>query len=656
MAARPTHGGMPPASGPLPMAALRQAGAHFRAGRFREAVEIYRDVIRRQPRVPDLHNNLGVALKAAGELKEAVPCFRRAVRLKPDYAVAHANLAGCLEALGRPVEALEHRVDAWRIDPGDLEQRDALVTALRRCPFDRPNAAARSALAALHEHPELDKQGLAGATVRLWRSNPSIAKALQAARRFYPPRSAEKPRGIKPLGDFLADPLLIAALGWSVATDPDLEAEIIHSRRGWLEELLEDRLRKIDPGWLPALALQARITEWVWPETPEETEALGRLDAETDREVESREPNRTRALIRALYRPLETDPAAAVLRTEASKLPYPETMPDGQRESDWALLLRRSFLHPHEESRVAGEVRTLTPIADDVSARVRTQYEENPYPRWLSVDRRPPRSLEAHLARVLPGAPIGPLGTAPPSILVAGCGTGRHAIQTAVRYAGCQVTAVDLSSASLAYAKRMARELGIGNIAFYQGDILALGRIPARFELIECSGVLHHLADPMAGWRVLRGLLAPGGLMRLAFYSSRARGCFDAVRAADPGPPASLKQRVLAVRQAVFDLPEGHPAQALLRTADFYATSGVRDALLHAQERTVDLSWLDQAIAALDLRFLGFELPDPSWLVAYRRRRPEDAAGLDLRAWDSVETENPSMFLGMYQFWVRAED
>src|SRR3546814_8713734 len=101
----------PPAAPDLGTAldALQHAGALFRSGHFLDAAAIYRDVIRRRPRLPDVHNNLGVALKAAGHVKDAVPCFRRALRLKPDYVSAHVNLAAALEALGRPQDALEHR-------------------------------------------------------------------------------------------------------------------------------------------------------------------------------------------------------------------------------------------------------------------------------------------------------------------------------------------------------------------------------------------------------------------------------------------------------------------------------------------------------------------------------------------------------------------
>ena len=110
-----------------------------------------------------------------------------------------------------------------------------------------------------------------------------------------------------------------------------------------------------------------------------------------------------------------------------------------------------------------------------------------------------------------------------PEILIAGCGTGQHSIETASRFADCRVTAVDLSSASLAYAQRKTNELGITNINYLQADILDLSRLDKKFDIIECAGVLHHMDDPMAGWGILTDLLRPKGLMNVGLYSELAR-------------------------------------------------------------------------------------------------------------------------------------
>ena len=83
--------------------------------------------------------------------------------------------------------------------------------------------------------------------------------------------------------------------------------------------------------------------------------------------------------------------------------------------------------------------------------------------------------------------------------------------------------AVDLSLTSLCFAQRQTRALGLTNIDYAQADILRLPSIGRMFDMIDATGVLHHLADPFAGWRALLSMLRPGGLMSLGLYSEIAR-------------------------------------------------------------------------------------------------------------------------------------
>jgi 2-polyprenyl-3-methyl-5-hydroxy-6-metoxy-1,4-benzoquinol methylase len=57
------------------------------------------------------------------------------------------------------------------------------------------------------------------------------------------------------------------------------------------------------------------------------------------------------------------------------------------------------------------------------------------------------------------------------------------------------------------YARLMTRVLAVQNLEYAQADILKLGTVDRRFDGIEAVGVLHHLADPEAGWRALGSLL-----------------------------------------------------------------------------------------------------------------------------------------------------
>jgi SAM-dependent methyltransferase len=286
---------------------------------------------------------------------------------------------------------------------------------------------------------------------------------------------------------------------------------------------------------------------------------------------------------------------------------------------------------------------------------VRDQYEESPYPRWLSVNIREGRAYPEPLLDVMPGVSLPEFGNDELHLLVAGCGTGKHAVQSATRFDACLVSALDLSLNSLAYGMRKCRELGVDNIRFFRGDILNLENIGRRFDIIESVGVLHHLREPEAGLRVLRSLLMPQGLMCLGLYSSRARRAVYAARKqfdADAGYPGP--DRVRAARRNIMDLPEAAPVRGILNMQDFFSLSDCRDLLFHVQEHSYRLTEIRSMLERAALGFLGFELPDPQIRIEFQREYPGDHKLADLACWERFEQDHPDTFAGMYVFWCQA--
>src|SRR5258708_33772232 len=86
-----------------------------------------------------------------------------------------------------------------------------------------------------------------------------------------------------------------------------------------------------------------------------------------------------------------------------------------------------------------------------------------------------------------------------------------------------RMLAIDLSLASLGLAKRMANKLGLTDVEFAQADILQLPSLGRTFNVVDSAGVLHHLADPEAGWRGLESIPRPGGILRIGLFSELAR-------------------------------------------------------------------------------------------------------------------------------------
>jgi SAM-dependent methyltransferase len=235
-------------------------------------------------------------------------------------------------------------------------------------------------------------------------------------------------------------------------------------------------------------------------------------------------------------------------------------------------------------------------------------------------------------------------------VLVAGCGSGQQPVQLALTHPDASILAIDLSRASLAYGARMAARLGVSTVQFAQADLLEFEPRDAPFRMISCSGVLHHLRDPLAGWRRLRSWLAPGGVMKIGLYSTLARVSVEAARSVirETGlAPDTAGLR--AARRVILALPAAHPARGILAFADFFSLSGFRDLVMHVQERSYTIPELADALATLDLTFLGFQLPQP--VQAQFQAEQGSAALLDLAAWERFEQAHPHSFASMYQFW-----
>jgi SAM-dependent methyltransferase len=389
-----------------------------------------------------------------------------------------------------------------------------------------------------------------------------------------------------------------------------------------------------------SLARQCFVNEYVFDVSDTERQALAWLRASVRSALEGRAPVFAIHLIAlASFAPL-----CALDRDE------------GILARSWLkpldALITEQVREPKAEAALRAAMPRLTEIDDPVSQQVRRQYEENPYPRWVSLDPTPPEaSFEAHLRGLLPRAPLRAFAEpATPDILVAGCGTGQQPIGTAQRFPKARMLAIDLSLASLAYAKRKSDAAGV-SIEYAQADILALD-LERRFDMIESTGVLHHLADPMRGWAKLVDLLKPGGFMRIGLYSELARQNIVELRRtiAERGYQAT-EHDIRRFRQELLSKPEPRFAP-ILHSPDFASTSACRDLLFHVQEHRLTLPQIAAFLTGHGLTMLGFELPGVT-LARYHAQFPDDAALNDLANWHRFETENPDTFAAMYQFWVQ---
>ena len=343
----------------------------------------------------------------------------------------------------------------------------------------------------------------------------------------------------------------------------------------------------------------------------------------------------------SLYRP-----ASALAGADRLASVGPEAWPPPVAD-----LLGHSLHGPREELRIARELPALAAVRDSTSRAVRAQYEENPYPRWLSLPPGPDLGLAETLARTYPDRiDRGPIE----KVLVAGGGTGYEPLLAARQNPSATVLSLDLSRRSLAYGARMARRLGIRNVRFLQGDLLDVDSLDERFDAILASGVLHHMAEPEAGLRALAGVLRPGGAIRVGLYSEHARQLLATARAvAEAAGRDGSPDGIRGFRRDVVDGDETELG-GLLRSPDFYTVSSCRDLVFHVHERHFTIPTVGDALAAAGLRLLGF---DASREVRgrYRRTFPGDPHLRSLESLAEFERAHPEAFAGMYLLWAEPE-
>ena len=488
---------------------------------------------------------------------------------------------------------------------------------------------------------------LVPASLALIRSNREPGQCIERAVASWPMAlSKEELFGAEGLAALATDELLIAVMENTSAAGLEFEHFLILARRAILLDVVApqspERTESLELRFRCAVARQCYINEYVYNSTPEECDGVARLrDAICKRLAQAEAVPGIWVAAFASYSPL-------------SSLPDCQRLAAVMKDAPLAALFVQQVLEPLREDDYRATLNKLTPIEDETSRLVGGQYEENPYPRWVrapSIDDAV--SFDAFLA-----SELGLESARFPNkhrridVLIAGCGTGQQSIQTAQRFPAAKILAVDLSAASLAYAKRKTLELGIANIEYAQADILRLGSIGKTFDFIQCVGVLHHLADPVAGWRVLRSMLRPGGVMHVGLYSELARR--DIAAAQELIIADGYGATTEGIRRFRLDLQltdRWHPFRSLTNLEDFYDTSGCRDLLFHAREHRFTLRQIKGVLAELELDFLRFNV-DADVQRRYSLRYPDEFARTDLNCWTQFEVENPSTFLGMYNFYV----
>lgn len=267
---------------------------------------------------------------------------------------------------------------------------------------------------------------------------------------------------------------------------------------------------------------------------------------------------------------------------------------------------------------------------------VKRQYEAYPYP-----DRNPADEAK----RLIVGSPsdlpeidhmlFGGVRDwrKPFRALVAGGGTGDGLMLLAQKLTDvrcpAEVIYLDMSEASRRVAEARAAARGLTNITFLTGDLLSAPN-HGPFDYIDCTGVLHHLPDPQAGFNALSAALADdggfGGMVYAPYGRTGVYPMQHALQALTAGQ--SPQEQVATAKTVLKGLPRTNwfPQNGFV-VDHKQSDAGLYDLLLHSRDRPYSVAELGDTFAAAGLSLVSFVEP----------ARYDPRLYLPETAWDRLE-------------------
>ena len=651
---------------------FKQAVKHHTENNLKEAKKLYEKVIEFDPNHADAHNNLGIIFSILGDLEKAKNCYEETLKINPKNFNAYNNMGNIFKELGDIKSAIYNYEKAIEFNPKHLnaynnlglifydlgEYIKSIYNFKEAVKIDQKNIASinglSSSLELFEPNKKLEDYNINFKNIFLFLlKNNNIDHSIfsnKIIRFFFLDNeelkiliNSETPLlSNKLINVFMKEEIFHLVLQKSLILNKSIEKLITRLRSEILfklDDINKDSLKEYHD-FIISLAEQNWLNEYVNAETQEEINEVSKLKEKIEKKEQI---NEIEIAVLGSYIPLNR-----------FEIIIKKLLNYSSSNNLFNDLINLQIKEPIKEKELIKSLKSLNEIIDPVSKKVRAQYEKNPYPRWRFTKRYIPNNFCQRLNnQIKPNKIICDERLDSPNILIAGCGTGSHPI-SATRYKNSNIIGVDLSLSSLGYAKRKVNELNHENIKFLHTDILHLKKLNKKFDVIESSGVIHHMKDPIEGLKILVEILEPHGFLRLGLYSELARQ--NVVKARKFIKDNNYKDHIRDIkifRKAIIDNDGDKLLNSLTESEDFYTMSAVRDLLFHVQEHRFTIPEISEILSNLKLEFLGFDIPNPSIKKEYSKIFPNDKKNISLDNWHQFETDNPKTFGAMYQFWVK---
>ena len=331
-----------------------------------EAINILKRATELAPENANAWTNLGVVFQGEKRTTEAKVAYERALALNPSSAAVANNLGAMAKEAEEWEEALKYFVKAIEVEPELADVYKNLGISIKNIRFNVANRKLYPALAQLLTAGNFIRPiDVAGSILSLLSRDPQIKDLLDT--KDFSTSLQETDSIVKNLDQHALLHHLMRACPL-----PDLQFErfLAALRTALLNNLYQLEVSTELTNFLSTLASHCFINEYIYAETDAELVQIEELQTKVSQTMASLEqPKLMEILCLATYRPIHK-------YDWCQKLTAFDDLPD---------LKRRLIEEPLLEEVIAGTIPVLEKVSDDVSLKVKEQYEKNPYPRWVKI-------------------------------------------------------------------------------------------------------------------------------------------------------------------------------------------------------------------------------------------------------------------------------
>ncbi len=602
--------------------------------KYDEAIKCFNDLLKINKNFADAYFNLGIIYKKIKEEKKSIFNYNQCIKINPKKFEAYNNLGNIYKERQEIKIAIEKYLQCLEINPNYIIALQNFAVCLQNFKFNKTSSIVDRHIINLLEQKKLVRPvDIIFTIIDYLYLNPKLKLIL---------KNIDNLENNLTLNELIMEisniKILILLIENTPITDLKIEKILRYLRSEILLNLSTLESRKVALKLMKSIAKQCFINEYIYSFGKKEEGILNNIEKKIIKDLQKNSftQNDLEIACLAAYMPLH------ILKW-SNKIKQIPNLKD---------LIQQQINEPQEELNLRKKLLSLN-IKNKISLNVKNQYENNPYPRWnkvalYGIPKKPLiffKNLELNIneENIQKWENI--------DVLVAGCGTGQHAITTATKYENSFVTAIDLSAQSLCYAKRKADEFEIKNIEFIQMDLLDLKKISKKFDIIESVGVLHHMDNPFTGWQILNEFLNPNGLMMIGLYSKIAREHISKIRNEIKKDKININEKnIIKYREEIIS-SKNFNFHLIKQSTDFFSLSTLRDLLFHVQEHTFTISQIIKHLNHLKLTFSGFE--NRSIINLFKNKHNDKKDLYNLNLWKKFEIDNPRIFAGMYQFWCQ---